>query len=166
MLLADTSVKGKNIIFKIFYIEFANLSWILVSPRAAEGDSLLVLTAKGDLFVSRRRRGNFGRFHEKYFEHNDLHCKDEIMISDLFIVILRLSLVIHINGTCCSISRDNSIEIMDILVMIQDDMIKENGRGLPVPPIIQLLVSLRYYATVFRVDSHEVRHQAISKRKH
>ncbi|PSN35954.1 hypothetical protein C0J52_24025 [Blattella germanica] len=43
--------------------------------------------------------------------------------------------------------------VMDILVMIQDDMIKENRRGLPVPPIIQLLVSLRYYATVLVGDS-------------
>ena len=43
--------------------------------------------------------------------------------------------------------RFNKETVMAILMMFENELMKENRRGLPIPPIIQLLISLRYYAT-------------------
>lgn len=45
-----------------------------------------------------------------------------------------------------------------ILPMIADNLIKANNRGLPVPPLIQLCICLRYYAT----GSFQVNHSSLN----
>lgn len=37
--------------------------------------------------------------------------------------------------------------VREILELFGDDLRRINNRGLPVPPLIQLLIALRYYAT-------------------
>jgi hypothetical protein len=43
--------------------------------------------------------------------------------------------------------RFRKIIVVEILELFADDLQRVNNRGLPVPPMLQLVITLRYYAT-------------------
>jgi len=65
---------------------------------------------------------------------------------DIF-VIIKILLNSIMNGSLNEDRFSKNLVMIGILPLVEEGLAKINNRGLPIPPILQLLICLRFYST-------------------